>query len=37
MHGAGKFQHRDGFVLDTTFGNNLAMIEGANFINPFMN
>jgi hypothetical protein len=24
MHGAGKFQHREGFVLEPVFSNNLA-------------
>ncbi len=36
MHGTGKFQHRDGFVIEPVFSNNLAMIEGDFFINPYL-
>lgn len=36
MNGIGKFQHRDGFVIEPVFSNNLAMIEDDLFINPYM-
>ena len=36
MHGAGKFQHREGFVLEPVFSNNLAQIKDGHFVNPLM-
>lgn len=35
MHGKGRFLHRDEFVLEPTFVNNLVC-DGDLFINPFM-
>lgn len=36
MHGAGKFQHSESFVLEPTFSNNLAQIPNGTFVNPLM-
>jgi len=36
MHGEGAFQHRDQFVIQPCFSNNLALISDGNFVNPFM-
>jgi len=36
MNGEGRFQHRNGFVIEPTFSNNLALISDGTFINPFM-
>lgn len=36
MHGEGRFKHEQNIVIDSVFCNNLAMIDGGHFVNPFM-
>jgi len=37
MHGKGRFQHRNGFVLEPLFSNNLAQLpDSEHFSDPFM-
>ena len=38
MNGSGRFSHKNGFILEPTFCNNLALLSnGTQFADPFMN
>lgn len=36
MQGDGKFQHREGHVIEPIFNNNLAQIKSGHFVNPLL-